>query len=599
MKKLTLVGLVISSISVVLVLLLYVAGALTSWENKFYDYKFLIRGSKEPSRNVVIIGIDADSLARFGRFPWPRGVLAKGIINLKRAGVKVIGTDIIFPERSQDASQDEQLAGALRYSKNVVGAIYFEMAPEKTIEIVEGKMVVNEILQEKLILPIPRLMKAFCTLGFTNAYPDNDGGLRKTRTRYNFEGEDYYSLNLKIASQFLDRDPASFKLPEKLYANFRGGTKTYTHYSFMLIYDATFPRDWVKGKIALIGSTATGAYDHYPTPYDKIYPGVEFHATAIDNVISNDFIRPEPAFLSIILAILLGIGMGQVFLRIRLLRAIMVFVLSLGFYFFLTEYFIFAKYNFHTDFLKPGLSLILSFSGIMGYRLLTEEKEKRWIKKTFSYYLSPDVINELASNPDKLRLGGERKTLTVLFSDIRNFTVMSEKLNPEEVVGMLNEYLSAMTEIVFKNSGTLDKFIGDAVMAFWGAPIYQEDHAERAVRCAVEMMEKLHELQEMWRKQNKPVMNIGIGVNTGEMVVGNLGSQQRMAYTVIGDNVNLGSRLEGLNKQYNTHIIISESTYEIVKDKFNCKPLGQVSVKGKEKPVNIFEVLKTEEGSSG
>ncbi|MEW6040639.1 MAG: adenylate/guanylate cyclase domain-containing protein, partial [Elusimicrobiota bacterium] len=264
------------------------------------------------------------------------------------------------------------------------------------------------------------------------------------------------------------------------------------------------------------------------------------------------------------------------------------------FYFFLTEYFIFAKFNFHMDFLKPGLSIILSFSGVMGYRLLTEEKEKRWIKKTFSYYLSPTVIDELAGNPDKLRLGGERKILTVLFSDIRNFTTISEKLNPEEVVGILNEYLSAMTDIVFKHSGTLDKFIGDAIMAFWGAPIYSEDHAEKAVECALEMIDKLKELQEEWKRQNKPIIDIGIGINTGEMVVGNLGSHQRMDYTVIGDNVNLGSRLEGLNKQYATHIIISEATNEAIKHKFKSKSLGQVSVKGKEKPVTIFELLKPE-----
>ncbi|MEW6042331.1 MAG: CHASE2 domain-containing protein, partial [Elusimicrobiota bacterium] len=331
MKKPTLIALIISVVSIVIIILLHFVGALTSWENKFYDYKFLIRGSKEPSRDIVIIGLDADSLARFGRWPWPRGILAKAIINLKKAGVKVVGTDIIFPDRSQDTSQDYQLARALKLTNNVVGAIYFEMAPEKVIEVVDGKMIVNEVLQEKLIFPIPQFQKSFFTLGFTNAYPDNDGGLRKAWLWYNFEDSNYYSLNLRMASVFLGKDPSSFRMPEKLYANFRGGTKTYTHYSFLLIYDATFPQDWVKGKAVLIGSTATGAYDHYPTPYDKVYPGVEFHATVIDNIISNDYVRPEPAFLSIILAILFGIAAGQFFLRIKLLRAIITFILIVGF----------------------------------------------------------------------------------------------------------------------------------------------------------------------------------------------------------------------------------------------------------------------------
>jgi adenylate cyclase len=221
-----------------------------------------------------------------------------------------------------------------------------------------------------------------------------------------------------------------------------------------------------------------------------------------------------------------------------------------------------------------------------------EERRARDIRKMFSSYVSKRIVDELIRDPSKAKLGGDRKEITVLFSDIRGFTAFSEKHQPEEVVSLLNEYLGAMTNIVFEYEGTLDKFVGDAIMALWGAPVGQPDHAERAVRCALTMIEKLQDLQKKWIAEGRHAIDIGIGINTGDMVVGNMGAEgKKMDYTVIGDNVNLGARLEGLTRQYNNHIIISEFTYSKVKDIVEVNELGSVTVKGKQKPVVIYDVV--------
>jgi adenylate cyclase len=239
----------------------------------------------------------------------------------------------------------------------------------------------------------------------------------------------------------------------------------------------------------------------------------------------------------------------------------------------------------------PVLTMMTIYLGITVYRYVTEEREKKKVRGAFQYYLTASVVNEILKDPTKLKLGGDKKVLTVMFSDIRGFTSISEKLGPEELVHLLNEYLTAMTDMVFKYDGLLDKYIGDAIMAVFGAPLDQPDHALRACRTGIGMMSELRRLRERWAAEGRPDINIGIGINTGDMVVGNMGSQMRFDYTVMGDSVNLASRLEGTNKEYGTNIIISEFTYESVKGDLFCRELDAVRVKGKELPVRIFELL--------
>jgi len=240
----------------------------------------------------------------------------------------------------------------------------------------------------------------------------------------------------------------------------------------------------------------------------------------------------------------------------------------------------------------PAATLSVNYLGVTSYRVLFEEKEKRKVRGAFGQYVAPGFIHQLLKDPGRLKLGGEEVDLTVMFSDIRGFTSISEKLTPTELTELLNEYLNAMTEIIFQNQGTLDKYIGDAVMAFWGRPFLDlHDHAACACRAALAMGDQLRELNRGWADRGRPPMRIGIGVNTGPMMVGNMGSTRRFNYTVMGDHVNLGSRLEGLNKDYGTQIILSEFTYEYVEGKFLTRELDLIRVKGKQKPVAIYELL--------
>ncbi len=239
----------------------------------------------------------------------------------------------------------------------------------------------------------------------------------------------------------------------------------------------------------------------------------------------------------------------------------------------------------------PLLTILLTYGGVTVFRGLTEEKEKKKIKGVFSRYVTHQVVNEILSSPEGLALGGKRKECTILFSDVRGFTSMSEKMQPEDVVHILNEYMTRMVDLVFKYEGTLDKFIGDAIMAIWGAPISHSDDTKRAVMCAIEMMEKLKLLQEKWKSEGKSPFDIGVGINVGEVVVGNIGHPERMEYTVIGDNVNLASRLESLNKEFKAHIIISQKVYDRVVDLIEVRPLEPVQVKGKIEKIMIYEVL--------
>ena len=252
---------------------------------------------------------------------------------------------------------------------------------------------------------------------------------------------------------------------------------------------------------------------------------------------------------------------------------------------------IFSHFNMWLNLIYPVLTMIAVYLGISIYRYITEEREKKKIKGAFQYYLTASVINEMLKDPTKLKLGGDKKDLSVLFSDIRGFTSISEKLTPEALVQLLNEYLTAMTNVVFHYDGLLDKYMGDAIMAVFGAPLDQPDHPVRACRTALGMMAELKILQEKWREEGRPIINIGVGVNTGDMVVGNMGSEMRFDYTVMGDAVNLGSRLEGINKEYGTNIVISEYTHEKVKDVFLFRELDSVRVKGKNQPVTIYELI--------
>lgn len=327
------------------------------------------------------------------------------------------------------------------------------------------------------------------------------------------------------------------------------------------------------------------------------FPAVEIHAHIIDTILQGDFIeRPDWTVIFDLLAIILpGIVLFLIIPRIRTLYTGAFTLALVGFYLIVNHY-IFVYSGLWLTVVYPIFSTVLVSASVTTVQFITEERRRREIREAFSHYVAPSLVDELVRNPERLTLGGEEKRLTVLFSDIRGFTKIAEGLKPETLGRLMNDYLTPMTEIILQNGGTIDKYMGDAIMAFWGAPVWQEDHAVRACRTALKMLKELDELQTLLNRKGIPRLEIGIGISTGRLTVGNMGSSTRFDYTVIGDMVNLGSRLEDLNKKYGTNIIIPKYTYEDVKEEFILRQLDVVRVKGKEIPIKIYELLGEGDG---
>ena len=378
----------------------------------------------------------------------------------------------------------------------------------------------------------------------------------------------------------------------RLLINYLGPAKTFPHYSIADIIHGRLSPDLFRDKIVIVGATATGIYDLRVTPHSNVYPGVEIHANIIDNILRQNFLQHSAwtTFLDVCSIIILGLVVGLVVPRVRAMIGVVFILIMMG-AFVVVNTSAFIHYRLWMNMVYPVLTMATIYLMITVYRYVTEEREKKKVRGAFQYYLTASVMEEILKDPSKLKLGGDKKDLTVMFSDIRGFTSISEKLTPQELVHLLNEYLTAMTDIVFKYNGLLDKYIGDAIMAVWGDPVDQPDHALRGCNTALDMMKKLSALQEKWQREGWPLVDIGIGVNSGDMVVGNMGSDMRFDYTVMGDNVNLSSRLEGINKEYGTHIVLSEYTYERVKEAMFCRELDSVRVKGKKLPVKIYELI--------
>jgi adenylate cyclase len=468
-----------------------------------------------------------------------------------------------------------------------------------------------------------KLAEAAASYGFFNIRPDADGTLRRATFIIRFHEDLYFpSLDLEVLRQsenIPDQEIAAFISEDGLeriqygkhdlrpwhdataLINYAGPYRTYPQTSMWDVTSGATPAGTFRDKIVFVGATALGIGDIRNTPFQKQdsgYMGVEVHANILDNLLHSD--DPSRTFLvrgfreevfDIGFILFFGLALGTWFGRSQPLTSTISLLLVLAAFAWFS-YFTFAHWGLWTGFVVPAGTLVLNYAAITSYRVIFEEREKRRIRKTFSQYLSPGVIALIEAHPEKyIRPGGEEKELTVMFNDIRGFTTISEGLTPDELARLLNEYLSAMTDVLFKNLGTLDKYIGDAIMAFWGSPYPQKDHAFGACTCAIQMLAALDKLNQKWVAEGRKRIAIGIGLNTGPVNVGNMGSDKRLAWTVMGDNVNLASRLEGMSKEYRCPVIISENTYRQVSSQFACRELDKIRVKGKTQPVTIYELL--------
>ena len=448
--------------------------------------------------------------------------------------------------------------------------------------------------------------------GFFNMFPDpEDGTVRRVHMVLEYKDKYYPSLDLQMLKKYYNSNSIrmvvnegsiyGFYLDDKLIntdsdgsvmINYRGDRMTFPHYSVYDVINRIVPKEALKDKILLLGATEVGIYDLRTTPVGIDYPGVEVHASIIDNMIKGDYFYNSDVvdFLTFVLILVFGLTVGLVISRLSALPGLVFSLLILVGYISVNLWY-FVNEKAWTSFVYIICVIVINWFSVVLFKFFGEEKDKRFIKSAFQQYLSPEVIDQLVENPGMLKLGGEKKELTAFFSDIQGFSTISESLTPEELVELLNEYLTAMTDIILKHGGTVDKFEGDAIIAFFGAPISHKDHALKCVLASLDMQAQLIEMRKNWREQGKHEIFVRIGINTGEMVVGNMGSAYRMDYTMMGDSVNLAARLEGVNKEYSTFNMISESTYLAVKDHVETRELDLIRVVGKNKPVRIFEVL--------
>ena len=400
-----------------------------------------------------------------------------------------------------------------------------------------------------------------------------------------------------------------------LFVDYSVNFKSFPTESFVDVMDGTVENSLkFKDKIVLIGITDPGLIrDTWPTPTETVVPGIKIHAQTIDTVLNNRFISYARTMVNGRFVYSSdGVNFANL-LMIILLGALLVFFIpktphiSYGMYlsllllagYGLAVFYLFHNMKVRLNIFYPFLSVALVYTTQTLYRALTTERKARQIRGAFQTYVPPQIVDELIKNPEKMKLGGEKKIVSILYSDVKGFTTVSEKLSPEELVEFMNSYLTPMSEVVFKYEGTLDKYIGDALLAFYGAPLPQDDHPLRVIYSALDMLKKLKDLREKWQKENKPLIDIGIGINTGEVSVGNMGSNMRFDYTIMGDNVNLTQRVEELTRIYKNNILISEFTYQKIKDKVLCREIDQVTVRGRTQPLKIYEpICRMEEKTS-
>lgn len=559
------------------------AGVFESLGYRLHDRFFLAR---EADPSVVIVAIDDASLGRIGRWPWPRTVHADLIDRLTAHGVKAIGYDVNFPEAS-DARSDARLAEAIRQSGRVVLPI------ELAFEIVNGRL---SFASGRVVQPIAEIQSAAAASGFTNTPLDEDGIARRAPVSVrDAGGSTVHAFSYELA-RLAGRAPADDEIPVDRFGRFLINFPGEPGRNFRIVAASDVLQDRIdpaslKDATVLIGATARNLHDYQNVPTSRGEPmaGVEIHASMYDTLVHRAWIRPVAPWIQALLLVFAGLLLGVIVPRVRP-RYTLIGVFALWAGWIVVAFFLFDRGRV-LDIVWPTLVLFFAYVALLLERWLDTEAQKRQLRSAFGRYVSPSVVDILIRDPDKLKLGGDRRRMTVLFSDLRGFTSLSEGLTPEKLVEVLNSYLDEMTKLVFEEGGVLDKYIGDAVMAFWNAPFDQPDHAARGVRCAVRMRDRLKAMNEDGAFPKGIELKVGVGLNTGEMVVGNIGAELRFDYTVIGDSVNLASRTESLCKEYGAEILITQNTLADLGDAFHVRLLDQVAVKGKKEPIRIYEVL--------
>lgn len=582
-RKRLLYSTIIGSIIFVFFSALFLLNNFYLWQLRLTDALFL---EEQAHPDIVIIGIDDKSLLDIGRWPWNRDIHAE-LLTLLGTRPAVIGYDISFSEPS-NASDDAKLAEAFLNSSAVVIPL-----EARSIDIKDDTVVTDNI-----IASIP-LFRDVTREGLVNTIADEDSITRTVPivvSNENDPQQEHFSTAV-VKEYYRSKNLPGLK-PETILSsqglmkiNYVGAPRTYPTYSFSDVLDGIVPLEMFDGKIVLVGATAPNLRDTQITPVSFGIPmnGVEIHANSIDTIINENFLQDENKWTTILTLGILSLGMSLLLSAIGIIPGLVVlFVVCIS-------YIMYAFVSFDLgvirNLLYPVLVLVSVFMGQALYKYFIEFNQRRFLKKAFSYYVPPSVLEKIISQPENLALGGERRFMTVLFLDIQGFTSISERKDPEELAKLLNFYLTELTKRVFNNNGVVDKYMGDAIVAFWNAPIEDTDHAYNASKAAFEMSQATKLLYEEIQEQGLEAISVRVGVNTGDMIVGNMGSEMLFDYTVLGDNVNLASRLEGINKVYNSRVLITQTTYDQVKERLIARRIDTVVVKGKAKGIPIYEII--------
>lgn len=648
-KKIVQSLLALAILSLVILLSFRASDFFMPFENKVKDLMFKARGEIKGNDNIIIVDIDEKSLKALGQWPWSRDKVAILLQNLADYGIGMVGLDVVFAEADNSSPKkvlqklglpyedvvdyDDILAQTIAQTPTIIGYVFAmqndslkpQKSPKSSGIIIEKNRPQKSYLLKpyRAILNIDSIQEAAYSSGYFNTVPDSDGNVRSIPLVMEYEGIIYPSLTLEMARIMQDKKKIELFYDEnglshislgelniptdffgRLSVNYRGAQKSYRYISAADIYEKKVKQEEIEGKIAFLGTSAAGLLDLRSTPFDSIFPGVEVHANALENILSGDFLS-KPIWAAGVDILTIAAGVFFTFLILLLPSAIGSFVLivMLNAALLVGHYFYMFGYGLLLNTILPFIAINLLFviGQVVNYFLEIKQKER--IKGKFASKVSPAVMNDILSSEDNVLEGKERE-ITVFFSDVRNFTNISEAMgDPKRLIRFMNTYMDPMTEIVIKTGGTVDKFIGDAIMAYWNAPTNVPDHADKAVIASLEQLHALKELNKTLRADAEfakvvamsdakgvPIVDIGIGLNSGIAIVGEMGSSGRSDYTVIGDPVNLGSRLESLCKYYNSKLNISNFTKELLKGSYIYRFLDLVTVKGKSEPIEIWQI---------
>ncbi|HEY2995454.1 MAG TPA: adenylate/guanylate cyclase domain-containing protein [Methylomirabilota bacterium] len=593
----------------------FLAGYFAGFQARFVDFLFASRPAR-PARACTLVAIDQRSnralLPRYGTMStWPRALYAQALERLGELGPRVIVLDVFFDAARPD---DVELTAVMRRLGNVLTPAEAQ-GPQRARP---APGVAQEF--DVFVRPTPAVRAAAAGEGFVNITTDADTVVRATPLLLRADGEELPAAVLAAVARFVRR-PSVIDTPpseDEVYAagraipvspagnmriNFLGppagvsGSTVFPLVSFVDVLEGRVDPVVVRDRIVILGQTIRGADEHStPTSAHTRMWGAEVLASAVETILTDRYLVDASLGTQLALLGLAGVLAGLLAAAWRPWRALA------GTLALLALYFVAAILAFERGLVmsvSPMLALALAFAAVLGYRVVFEQAEQRRVRDVIGRYLSPGVSRWVLDDPARLALGGETREMTVLFSDVRGFTAISKALPPAQLVTLMNELMTLLADVVFQRDGTVDKFIGDALMAFWNAPQAQTDHAARACVAALDMVSALERARPEWERRGLPPIEMGIGINTGPMVVGNMGSRDRLAYTVMGDAVNVASRLEGLCKVYGVRVVVGEATRVAAGDALACRHLDRVRVKGRDEPLDVYEVLGRREDVDG